>query len=317
MRHRDLAIGYRQIATYMDAGQSFPDALLNTDLGKPSMRQLMASSIEARGSVAGGLSDTPGILPRQDVLFLQLASKTGQLPGIAKYLAQIHERAAEHSGKVKGALTYPLLLAHAFAILGPTAGQFDFTGQSQGFDTVRWLTELATTLALVWGAIGLFVFLRSRFPDQLRAFVGMLPGFRKWHKNQGIAELAGSLCMTLRAGIRIDEAWLQSARLVDEPSLRSLAKTVHQLCLDGGSPSLFIKERPELPADFKSLYASGEKTGHLEDSLEKLAELYQQRAQDCLRLALALYPGLLALAIAASAVVSIFQTYSQYLSVFD
>jgi general secretion pathway protein F len=95
-----------------------------------------------------------------------------------------------------------------------------------------------------------------------------------------IALMTRQFATMLNAGIPLEESLLSVAEQTDKPKIRSMIMTVRAKVLEGFT---FAQALAEFPKVFDNLYrvtvAAGEKTGHLDTVLERLAEFTERRQQ--------------------------------------
>jgi type II secretory pathway component PulF len=91
-----------------------------------------------------------------------------------------------------------------------------------------------------------------------------------------LSRLAAALEALISAGVNIFEAWDLAATASGSPALRRAVAAWKPQVVAGQMPSEAVRHCPLFPETFANLYASGEISGKLDESLRHLNRLYNE-----------------------------------------
>ena len=107
-----------------------------------------------------------------------------------------------------------------------------------------------------------------------------------------LARLAAALEALIAAGVKPVEAWEIAANASGSPALRRIVRAQKTQIQEGRRPSEVIRECPRFPAMFSNLYATGEISGKLDESLGSIRHYYNEEGMRKLQTLAALLPKL-------------------------
>jgi type IV pilus assembly protein PilC len=119
-----------------------------------------------------------------------------------------------------------------------------------------------------------------------------VPMFGPALKELKLSRLSFSLHALLNAGVNIREAWESAASASGSPWLATSVRAWLPDLDRGLLPSEVLKRREDFPRTFRDLYATGEVSGQLDDSLQRLAKLYHEEGTRHLKSAAGVATGL-------------------------
>jgi type II secretory pathway component PulF len=113
---------------------------------------------------------------------------------------------------------------------------------------------------------------RARFESLLRP----VPLLGTARRCLALSRLAAALEALISAGVNVVEAWNLAALASGSPAFRR-AVAAWKPSLDAGqTPAELVRDCPLFPETFANLYASGEVSGKLDDSLRHLHRVYNE-----------------------------------------
>jgi len=144
-----------------------------------------------------------------------------------------------------------------------------------------------------------------------------MPMFGRAVKELKLSRLSFALYALLNAGVNIREAWKSAASASGSPWL---ATSVHTWLpeLDSGSlPSEALQRRKDFPRTFRDLYATGEVSGQLDESLQHLAKLYHDEGTRRLKSAAGIATGLVYGLVAITVAIIVIRAWLNYINMFN
>ncbi|RRJ95464.1 type II secretory pathway protein [Opitutaceae bacterium TAV4] len=290
LSHKKISAWYLQLAQQLEAGLPLIAAIRgNAGAPKPD-RDAMVRRLEDGMSFPDALDAAGPWLPRGDRLFLATASIAGRLPHTLRNLSSRHGQLAAASGRVVMACIYPVVILHVALLMFPLLRMLDWERGFQ-WDESAYLGSLAVTLLPLW-ALGVtgFVLAKRESPLWDRA-LSLLPIFRRYRREQALADFCFALGNLLDAGAPIGDAWIAAGRSSRSPALIAAARSIRDTVQGGGLPGTRLEEFSCFPDDFVTMYRTGETAGQLDSNMIRLAGLHQDYAGARLKMASLFYPG--------------------------
>jgi len=301
----DVANFTRQLATMINAGLPLTEALviLKTQ-SKSQIAEASASilrDVEGGSSLADALGKFPRIFSPVYIALVRAGEAAGVLDNILNRLADNLENQREFRAKIKGALTYPIivvtgmiavmLIMMIFVIPKLTSLYSEFNATLP--QTTRILISLSNWLVKLWwllpvlfvGAIYVFRLINStttgrRKIDELKF---RIPIAGKLQNQITLAELTRTLGLLAGAGVSIVEALPIAAKtagnLVIEEGVLAANKQVEK----GFNLSAALAENPFFPPIISQMISVGEETGKLDEVLLKVSKYFQSESEESLK----------------------------------
>lgn len=299
---KDLAVFSRQFATMVNSGLSLLRALnilVDQTENKELARVLgeVRNDIETGNSLSAGMGKHPEVFPPLMVNMCRAGEVGGFLDSVMLQIANNYEAEVRLRGKVKSAMTYPVvvLCIAVVAVIGmllfivPTFEKlFESLGGTLPLPT-RVLVMLSAGLKfaiiplIVAVVVGLAVWRRVKRTVRVRNVVDplklKLPVFGELFRKIALTRFARNLGTMMQSGVPI----LQSLDIVAETTgnivLERATRAVQESVRTGESLSKPLTEHPVFPPMVVQMMAVGEETGALDTMLHKIAEFYDQEVE--------------------------------------
>ena len=299
---KDLAVFSRQFATMINSGLSLLRALniLTEQTENKEFARVLGevrNAIETGNSLSDGMAQHPAVFPPLMVNMCKAGEVGGFLDQVLLQVANNYEAEVKLRGKVKSAMTYPVvvLCIAVVAVIGmllfivPTFETlFATLGGTLPLPT-QVLVKLSAALKfiivpLVVGVIaGLAVWKRVKHKRGVRDVVDplklRLPVFGDLFRKIALARFARNLGTMMKSGVPI----LQSLDIVAETTgnvvLERATRAVQESVRTGESLTAPLAEHKVFPPMVVQMMAVGEETGALDTMLAKIAEFYDQEVE--------------------------------------
>jgi type IV pilus assembly protein PilC len=299
---KDLAVFSRQFATMINSGLSLLRALniLTEQTENKELARVLGevrNDIESGNALSVSMGKHPDVFPPLMVNMTRAGEVGGFLDSVMLQIAANYEAEVKLRGKVKAAMTYPVVVfcIAIIAVVGmllfivPTfAGLFKTLGGTLPLPT-RILVILSNGLKIgivpliVLGMVGLQVWKRNKRKEGVRNVVDplklKLPVFGELFRKIALTRFARNLGTMMSSGVPI----LQSLDIVSETTgnvvLERATRAVQESVRTGESLSKPLLEHPVFPPMVVQMMAVGEDTGALDTMLHKIAEFYDQEVE--------------------------------------
>ena len=274
---------YHQLGQLTSAGLGIVRALEQVKRNPParSFREPIQDLLDslAKGSTFTEAMQHAAWFPAFDIALLEAGERSGRLDACLRLLADYYNDRARIAKQVISQLIYPVGLIHfaafVFLIVLPYA-------HSQFNASLLWLFVKA---ALVLSPLYFFtIFLiyatqnkhGEKWRAQIESLVHTIPILGTARRFLALARLAAALEALISAGVNIIEAWDLAATASGSPALRRAVENWKPQVVAGRTPAEVLNDCPKFPEMFANLYASGEISGKLDDSLRRLYAYYNE-----------------------------------------
>ncbi|GAC1609471.1 MAG: type II secretion system F family protein [Mycobacteriales bacterium] len=299
---KDLAVFSRQFATMVNSGLSLLRALniLTEQTENKELARVLTevrNDIETGNSLSSGMAKHPDIFPPLMVNMCRAGEVGGFLDAVMLQIATNYEAETRLRGKVKSAMTYPVvvLCMAILAVIGMLlfivpvfAGLFTTLGGTLPLPT-RILVMLSSSLKvlivplIVIAVAAKITWKKVKRTPRVRNFVDplklKLPVFGLLIQKIALARFARNLGTMMQSGVPI----LQSLDIVADTTgnvvLERATRAVQESVRTGESLAKPLLDHPVFPPMVVQMMAVGEDTGALDTMLHKIAEFYDQEVE--------------------------------------
>jgi type II secretory pathway component PulF len=312
---------YHQLAQLTSAGIGLLQALEQLKRNPPGnsyrepIQRLLLELAQGR-TFAGSLQQLGGWLPEFDISLIDAGERSGRLDACFRLLADYYNDRARITKQVISQLLYPVGLIHlavlVFLIILPFAkSQFNI-GRIPLF-----LMQAALVLAPLYLGTAFIIYVtHSRQGEKWRALVESLlrriPVLGKAQHYLAIARLAAALEALISAGVNIIQAWDLAANASGSLAVRRAVAAMKPGVVAGGTPAEAIRSHSIFPDMFSNLYASGEVSGKLDETLRRLYSHYQEEGTHKLQMFAQWLPRLIYFLVAGMIAYKIIQFWTGY-----
>ncbi|GGS74883.1 phytochrome sensor protein [Planobispora rosea] len=297
---KDLAVFARQFATMTASGMSLLRSLavLEDQAAKPSLKKAISEvrvDIEAGLSLSGALAKHPKIFPTIMVAMVRAGETGGFLDNALERIAVNFEKDAALRGKIKGAMTYPVivllftgvLVAGVLAFIVPVfEGMFKQFGGELPLPTQILVTashSLAWSgplfVAVLTGSIMLFRRELRRNPKLRLAFDKVklrLPVFGKLFAKIAISRFARNFGTLLGVGVPVMQAIDVVGATTGNAVITEAMKDLQSAVRDGLPMSTQLAKHDVFPRMVAQMIEVGEESGQISQMLDKVADFYDR-----------------------------------------
>ena len=300
VKEAELIVFTRQLATMLSAGIPLLECLeilgeQAEDVGFRAVIGQLVEDVRAGSDFSQALSKHPGCFNNIFVNMIKAGEASGQLDEILGRLADYAEATAELKGRIKSAMTYPvvsliLILAIVVGLLVFIIPKF-----KEIFDGLNVELPLPTQILLavsaymkdfwyIWlGVIVGLVFATKAYgrTDRGRRQIDWLklrlPVFGPLFKKVAISRFARTFATLIQSGVPIlgalDIVAATAGNKIIEDSVLEASASVRQ----GETLAVPLSRSGVFPPMVTRMIAIGEKSGALESLLEKISEFYDQQ----------------------------------------
>jgi type IV pilus assembly protein PilC len=298
IRAKEVAMFTRQFATMVDSGLSISRSLAvlaNQVENKFLAQKLRAirDDVEAGSSLSAAMAKYPKVFDNLYVSMVQAGEVGGSIDVVLKGTADQLEKSVELSRKIRGAMTYPIvvvsvigtiLLAMMMIIVPIFKKLFKTLGGKLPYPT-RVLITISDTLvswragivvAVIIAAVLLFRYWIKTESGRLKwdAFKMKPPIFGALTHKAVLARFASTLSSLLASGVPIMESLDIVTQAVGNAVMANAVQSIKAAVREGKPFAEPMRRFDIFPPLIIQMVEVGEQTGALDDMLQKAADYY-------------------------------------------
>lgn len=296
----------RQFAIMVTSGIPITEGLLilrsqSENSLQPIIAQILAD-VEAGSSLGDAFAKHEKIFTPVYVALIRSGEEGGVLDKVLEKLASTMESQREFRSRVKGALIYPtvviigmgavvtLMMVFVIPRLSQFYDEFDadlpaatqFLVNTSNFTINFWWLILLVLAGTIWGIRTL-----SRTPagrEKIDEWKLKLPIIGELQHQFMLTEMTRTLGLLVGAGVPILEALRVAADVVGNTIIRNAILGTAERVEKGFSMANSFSQYPEIfPPLFYQMIIVGEETGKMDESLLKVATVYEQEANQSIK----------------------------------
>jgi type IV pilus assembly protein PilC len=311
VRRRDLILLFVHVGTALTGGISLLEALRTyaDESGHERLRTVargIANEIVAGTSFSDAMAGYPTVFAPVFVSMVRAGETTGHLDKVLQDVVSFLEWQEALAGTVKQALTYPIVLLVALIGLITLLVGYVFPQLLPVFQKVRMELPLPTRLL-----IAVSTALRQYWMGGLLVFVGLITGmllyirtplgrlqFDRWllrtpvvggiARRVALSRFARYLSVLYMAGVEFIQSLQVVERLVGNRVIEFAVREAREEVIAGSLLSAALKRTGAVPSLVVQMVATGETTGKMDETLQKVSQYYDREVQESVKRATAL-----------------------------
>lgn len=303
VKDKDLAVFCKQFASVLNAGVTIISALemMSEQLENKTLQRALQEAqayVQKGGTLADAFKLNPKVFPPIMINMTAAGEMSGNLEICFERLTTHFETANALHSKVKGAVTYPIVIlivvvAVVTVLLVGVIPQF-----SQMFDDLgselpaatQMLVDLSDFLQHKWYIVvivvaalifGLKAFGKTEAGSLMYAKIGMkAPLFGNLTVKSAAATFSRTMATLMASGISLIDAVEQVAKMINNRIIREALLDAKVQISKGVPLSKPLRDCGIFPAMLPQMTRIGEETGNIEDMMDKVADYYEMEVND-------------------------------------
>ncbi|MDD2371020.1 MAG: type II secretion system F family protein [Firmicutes bacterium] len=290
----------RQMGTMLSAGVNITKTLTillsQTDNKKQKMLfERLYLNINRGNSLSAAMEDCQGTFPELMINMFKAGEATGSMDKSAMKMAEYYEKEHRLKSKIKGAMTYPIILL--ILTIGVTLMLFTFVIPSfvdlLGDGEIPLITQIllgiSSFITGYWyllivfiALIGLGIYFLFKIPEvviRVDRFKLKMPIIGKLLTIIYTARFSRTLSYLYSSGVNMIEAVRASSRTIGNHYLEKEFEVVNEKIRQGNSLSTSIENIPGIEKKLVATIFIGEETGRLDQMLDSMATNYDYDAE--------------------------------------
>lgn len=299
VKSRDLSVLCKQMVSILNAGVTVITALemLSEQMDNKVLKNALVEAkiyVEKGGTFSDAMRLNPNVFPPIMINMVAAGEASGSMETSFARLSTHFEKDDALKGKIKGALTYPIIVmivavlviivvmiavipnfVDMFADMGtqlPFATRMMMAGSD--FILTKWYILVVIIAAIVFGVK---MFKATPTGQLLFAKISInAPIFKDLVIKSNASRFARTLSTLMAAGIPMLDAIEQVAKMMDNKIFRDGLMDTKAQVAKGLPLSKPLKDMGVFPTMLVQMVKIGEETGNIEDMMDKVADLYER-----------------------------------------
>ena len=303
VKSKDLAVFCKQFSAVIRAGVTIISALelMGDQIENKTLQRAVMDAktyVEKGGTLADALRVNSEVFPPIMINMVAAGELSGNLEVCLDRLTEHFEKDNALSAKIKGAMTYPIVVfivmiivvivvmvmvipnfSSMFAEMGP---QLPLATRimvaASNFIIHKWWLLIIIVAAIV---VGCKAFKRSSVGEQLFANMAIkMPIFGNLTIKSACSRFARTMSTLMASGISMIDAVEQVAKMMDNKIIRDGLLDAKTQVAKGIPLSKPLKDMEMLPPMLSAMTKIGEETGDIEEMLSKVADYYDEEVEE-------------------------------------
>lgn len=303
VKSKDLAVFCKQFSAVIRAGVTIISALelMGGQIENKTLQRAVMDAktyVEKGGTLADALRVNSEVFPPIMINMVAAGELSGNLEICLDRLTEHFEKDNALSAKIKGAMTYPIVVfivmiivvivvmvmvipnfSSMFAEMGtqlPLATRIMVAASN--FIIHKWWLLIIIVAAIV---VGCKAFKRSSVGEQLFANMAIkMPIFGNLTIKSACSRFARTMSTLMASGISMIDAVEQVAKMMDNKIIRDGLLDAKTQVAKGIPLSKPLKDMEMLPPMLSAMTKIGEETGDIEEMLSKVADYYDEEVEE-------------------------------------
>ena len=303
LKSKDLAVFCKQFSAVIRAGVTIISALelMGDQIENKTLQRAVMDAktyVEKGGTLADALRVNSEVFPPIMINMVAAGELSGNLEICLDRLTEHFEKDNALSAKIKGAMTYPIVVfivmiivvivvmvmvipnfSSMFAEMGtqlPLATRIMVAASN--FIIHKWWLLIIIVAAIV---VGCKAFKRSSVGEQLFANMAIkMPIFGNLTIKSACSRFARTMSTLMASGISMIDAVEQVAKMMDNKIIRDGLLDAKTQVAKGIPLSKPLKDMEMLPPMLSAMTKIGEETGDIEEMLSKVADYYDEEVEE-------------------------------------
>ena len=306
-----------QVALILEAGLPLYDGMetlagTESGTGSDGMYQAVSRGVNETGSLYDALKGDER-WPSYLVEMIGIGERSGHLEKVMRGLEKYYAREDRIRSSVVSAVTYPMVLSVmlvliVFILLWKVLPVFRRVLNSMGVgmsetgsalmkvgSIVGWIVLVLVVVLLV-AALALVILSRTKYRDKVIDLVQKIPVIARLNRKLSASRVSSVLSMMLSSGFPTEEALDMTSSVLSDPAAAEKVRSIRTGLDEGKTFADAISDTGLFDELHSRMIKMGCATGHEDQVLGKLSELYEEQVEDDIsRLIAIIEPTLVAL----------------------
>lgn len=253
----------------------------------------LIENLQAGYTFTDSMKRVQGWMSEFDIALLSVGEESGRLDVSFKLLSNYYTTRAKIIRDTISGLITTMATLHVFLLIFPLGLFTDFVVkgifQGQYSMCLPFIIEKIVVFGTLYGLVLFLIFAcqgkrGERWRLLVESIFQMIPLLRTAQKYLVLSRLATALDALTNAGVNVTKGWELAASAAGSPHLNREISGWKEPIERGMTPSDLVNQTAYFPELFANLYQTGEISGKLDETLNRLHAYYQEEGFRALRL---------------------------------
>lgn len=300
IKPRDLSVFCKQFGSVLKAGVTIISALdmMGEQMDNKTLQRVLRETkayVEKGGTLADGFRQHSKVIPNIMISMIAAGEMSGNLEVCFERLAIQFDKDSKLQGKIKSALTYPIIvlivavivvIVMVVAVIPQFSDMFADMGMELPAATklLLWLSDLFRyrwwlVAIIVVGIVVVYKLFASSDVGKhvIGKFSIKVPIFGKLNVMTAAASTARTLSTLMASGIALVDAVESVANMMGNILFKEALMNARDQIMKGVPLSKPIRDCGIFPSMLPQMIKIGEETGNIEDMMDKVADYYEEQ----------------------------------------
>ena len=287
VKDKDLAVFCKQFSAVLNAGVTIISALemMSEQLENKTLKRALQEAqayVQKGGTLADAFKLNPKVFPPIMINMTAAGEMSGNLEVCFDRLTTHFETANALHSKVKGAVTYPIVILIVVVAVDDLGSELPAATQMlvnlSDFLQHKWYILVIIVAAIVFG---LKAFGKTEPGSLMYAKIGIkFPLFGNLTIKSAAATFSRTMATLMASGISLIDAVEQVAKMINNRIIREALLDAKTQIAKGVPLSKPLRDCGIFPPMLPQMTKIGEETGNIEDMMDKVADYYEMEVND-------------------------------------
>lgn len=303
VKKKDVVIFARQLSVMTSANVPIVQSLkiITQQTEKQSLQKIVAyiaDEVESGVKLSSAMGQYPKVFTDFFVSMIKSGETSGKLDEVLEYLADQEEKDYDLISKIKGAMIYPIFIMSGLVVVGIAMMIFVIPqltsmltasgaalpistriliGSSEVMRNYWWALLIAAVAIGAGLKYGLATPAGKNLADHFKI---KLPVFGTLFKKIYLVRFTQSLATLVVGGVPLTDALKIVSEVVGNEAYKSLIDQTIKEVEDGNSVAVVFLQSDIVPKMVSNMLAVGEKTGRLDNILDKISGFYTREIEN-------------------------------------
>ncbi|HEY4416885.1 MAG TPA: type II secretion system F family protein [Verrucomicrobiae bacterium] len=316
---------YNQLGSMLAAGLPLVKALemvSSKSVARSSHKTIsgLIENLQAGYTFTDSMRQVQGWLSEFDVALLSAGEESGRLDVSFKLLSNYYATRAKIIRDTISGLLITIATLHVFLLVFPT-GLLTLCASGIIYgryaDCLPFIVEKVIAFGSLYGIVFFLIYAcggkrGTGWRSVMEALFDMIPFLRTAQKNLALSRLTAALDALTNAGVNTTKSWELAAAATGSPRLNAEISGWKEQIEGGMTPADLINQTRYFPELFANLYQTGEISGKLDETLQRLSLYYEEEGFRALRLFTRLLNGTIYSLVVLLVAINIIGFYKNY-----
>lgn len=274
---------YYELKSLVSAGIPVIDALQNVRSSSKAYRAEVEKAIQllqSGNTLTEALSRIPGWLPTFDLALISAGEQSGRLDASLGQLSSYYKDRASLARQTISAMLYPVFILHLAVLIFPPSmiTALVWQGAVAPFVKQKLFILLPIYTIVIVALLSMQGTRGKGWLALMERILNSIPLLGTARKNLALARFSAAMEALISAGVPVTDSWILAGKASGSAALEKAGVWAKPQIEAGVTPSEIVQRLRVFPDVFKSLYTSGEMSGQLDSTLQRLHQYYHEQA---------------------------------------